>query len=236
MAKRIRPAVLAAGFGIYFLVVGAIAWQFAQGLPNPWFEKDITRWVYMTDMLVAAVFLVGLGGLGLSIRSSFSRQIREVDARLGSMVRQSDVLPPPLAEAATTRDTVDRDIDELLESLSEVEATATREVQAMDSNPQSGSTSYGDEDDTKLGSRRQRLIARRKFLGRYLIGPALVAGVILGISGMMLPGADGFAQYNHHFNTALILGIGYAWIGVGWYIALTVFALVGGRDSGGRKR
>jgi len=106
----------------------------------------------------------------------------------------------------------------------------------MDSNPQSGSTSYGDEDDTKLGSRRQRLIARRKFLGRYLIGPGLVAGVILGISGMMLPGADGFAQYNHHFNTALILGIGYAWIGVGWYIALTVFALVGGRDSGGRKK
>src|SRR5437773_1334163 len=150
MAKRIRPAVLGAGFGIYFLVV--------------------------------------------------------------------------------------RDIDELLESLSEVEATATREVQAMDSNPQSGSTSYGDEDDTKLGSRRQRLIARRKFLGRYLIGPGLVAGVILGISGMMLPGADGFAQYNHHFNTALILGIGYAWIGVGWYIALTVFALVGGRDSGGRKK
>src|SRR5207237_10655792 len=114
MAKRIRPAVLGAGFGIYFLVVGAIAWQFAQGLPNPWFEKDITRWVYMTDMLVAAVFLVGLGGLGLSIRSSFSRQIRGVDARLGSMVRQSDVLPRPLAYAAATRDTVGRDTDELV--------------------------------------------------------------------------------------------------------------------------
>src|SRR5437773_12500570 len=113
MAKRIRPAVLGAGFGIYFLVVGAIAWQFAQGLPNPWFEKDITRWVYMTDMLVAAVFLVGLGGLGLSIRSSFSRQIREVDARLGSLVRQSDVLPPALGEAAPKRGDVDRGHDEL---------------------------------------------------------------------------------------------------------------------------
>src|SRR5437773_11462661 len=97
MAKRIRPAVLGAGFGMYFLVVGAIAWQFAQGLPNPWLEKDITRWVYMTDMLVAAVFLVGLGGLGLSIRSSFSRQIRDVDPRLGSLVRQSDVRPAPPA-------------------------------------------------------------------------------------------------------------------------------------------
>src|SRR5256884_4630022 len=191
MAKRIRPAVLAAGFGMYFLVVGAIAWQFAQGLPNPWYPPDITRWVYTTYMLVAAIFVVGLGGLGLSIRSSFSRQIREVDARLGSMVRQSDSLPPPLAETATTRDTVDRDIDELLESLSEVEASATREAQAMDSNPQSGSPPYGDEDDTKLGSRRPRLIERREVLGRDLIADGQRAAAVRGNPGMKVPGAAG---------------------------------------------
>src|SRR5207249_2387233 len=191
MAKRIRPAVLAAGFGMYFLVVWAIAWQFAQVLPNPWSPPDITRWVYTTYMLVAAIFVVGLAGLASRIRSSVWRQIRVFIAGLGSMVLQSNSVPHPLAGAATTRDTVDRDIDWLLESLSEVEASATREAQAMDSNPQSGSPSYSDEDDTKLGSRRQRLIARRKFLGRYLIGPALAAGVMLRIPGVMLPGADG---------------------------------------------
>jgi hypothetical protein len=230
--------MLGLGFGIYFLVVGLYAWQFGNAQPNPWYPADITRWVYTTYMLVGAVFLVGLGGLGLSIRASFSRQIREVDARLGSMVRQSsaETLPPPLTDASpNVRDTVDRDIDELLESLSEVEASATREVQAMDARSSRGGSSYGDEDDTKLGGKRQRLMARRKFLGRYLIGPGVVVAMILGISGMMLPGADGFAQYNHHLNTALILGIGYSWVGVGWYIALTVFALVGGRDSGRRK-
>src|SRR5438093_12731391 len=112
MAKRIRPAVLAAGFGMYFLVVGAIAWQFAQGLPNPWYPPDITRWVYTTYMLVAAIFVVGLGGLGLSIRSSFSRQIREVDARLGSMVRQSHSLTPPRAGTGDRLAPIDRDFVE----------------------------------------------------------------------------------------------------------------------------
>ncbi len=239
MARQLRPRVLAVGFGIYFAIIAIGSWQFAQGLPGPWYPADITRWVYTTYMLVAAIFLVGLAGLGLSIRASFSRQLREVDSRLGSAVRQSsreasrETLPPPLAETQpNTRDTVDRDIDELLESLSEVEATANREAQALDSNPGARPGSYGgDEDDTKLGSKRQRLNARRKFLGRYLIGPGLVAGFILGLSGMMLPGADGFAQFNHHLNTALILGIGYSWVGVGWYVALTVYGLVGGAGA-----
>src|SRR3989475_4844352 len=191
-------------------------------------------------MLVAAIFLVGLAGLGLSIRASFSRQIREVDARLGAVVRQSsqEALPPPLPEPQSNlRDTVDRDIDELLESLSEVEATASREAQAMDANPSAGGgrSSGGNEDDTKIGSKRQRLMQRRKFLGRYLIGPGVIASLILGLSGVMLPGADGFAQFNHRLNTALILGIGYSWVGVGWYVALTVYGLVGGR-AGGRQR
>src|SRR6266571_8121029 len=140
MAKGLRPRSLAAGFGVYFVVIAFIAWGYAQS-QGLWYPADITRWVYTTYMLVAAIFLVGLAGLGLSIRASFSRQLREVDARLGSAVRQTsrEALPPPLAETQpNTRDTVDRDIDELLESLSEVEATANREAQAMDANPGAG--------------------------------------------------------------------------------------------------
>src|SRR5437763_10028369 len=229
MARQLRPRVLAVGFGIYFAIIAIASWQFAQSLPGPWYDAPITRWVDTTYTLVAAIFLVGLAGLGRSIRSSFSRQLREVDTRLGSVVRQSSrgALPPPLPETQpNTRDTVDRDIDELLESLSEVEATANREAQALDSNPGAGPRSYGgDEDDTKLGSKRQRLTARRKFLGRYLIGPGLVAGFILGISGMMLPGAEGFAQFNHLMNTALNLEIGYSLDRVRWTVMLSVYRL-----------
>ncbi len=232
----LKPRVLAAGFGAFFLIIAIVSWQFAQGLPGPWYLPDITRWVYSTYMIVAAVFLVGIAGLGLSIRSSFTRQIREVDARLGMGIQQSrEPLPPPLPEAGSNlRDTVDRDIDELLESLSEVEASATREAQTMDANPDAGSY-LGGEEDAVLASRRQRLLQRRKYLNRYLIGPGVTAATILGLSALMLPGADVFAQTYYHLNTALILGIGYSWVGVGWYVALTVYGLVGGGD-GRRKR
>jgi hypothetical protein len=149
------------------------------------------------------------------------------------MVRGSgESLPPPLPER-NSRDTVDRDIDELLESLSEVEASATREAQRMDSSE--GSAAVGDYDDSGLVDRRDRLIARRRYLGRFLIGPGIVAGIILGLSGMMLPGSDGFAQSAWRLNTTLILGIGYSWIGVGWYIAATVYGLVGGGREGPRR-
>jgi hypothetical protein len=224
----IRPRTLAAIFGVVFLMVGVASWQWAQTFGSDWrYDAGLTRWIYTTYMLVSAVFLLGLGGLGLSIRTSFARQIREVDMHLGDMVRGSrDSLPPPLSEGGT-RDTVDRDIDELLESLSEVEAHAKREAQRMDSgDPSMGGS--GDYDGSGLAARRERLVQRRRFLGRFLIGPALVAGLILGISGMMLPGADAFAQSDHRLNTTLILGIGYSWIGVGWYIATTVYGLVGG--------
>lgn len=232
----LKPRVLAAGSGAFFLIIAIVSWQFAQGLPGPWYPPDITRWVYSTYMIVAAVFLVGMAGLGLSIRSSFTRQIRELDAQVGMGVQQSrEPLPPPLPEAGSNlRDTVDRDIDELLESLSEVEASATREAQALDTHPDVGSYAGGDE-DAALATKRKRLAQRRKYLPRYLIGPGVVAATILGLSGFMLPGADVFAQADHHLNTALILGIGYSWVGVGWYIALTVYGLVGG-ESRPRKR
>src|SRR5438445_5179475 len=107
MARQLRPRVLAVGFGIYFAIIGIGSWQFAQSLPGPWYPADITRWVYTTYMLVAAIFLVGLAGLGLSIRASFSRQLREVDTRLGSAVRQSsrEALPRRWRRRSRTRAT-----------------------------------------------------------------------------------------------------------------------------------
>jgi len=237
MARPPRPRALAAGFGAYFAIVGIATWLFARTLTFPWYQADLTRWVYTTFMLVAAIFLVGMGGLALSIRSSFTRQIREIDARLGAVVRGSsqDSMPPPLPETQEVPDTVDRDIDELLESLSEVEATATQESQAMDAGDGSGRGSLVEGDDSGPGTRRERLVQRRKFLGRYLFGPVLVAAFIVGLSGMMLPGADGFAQTNYQLNTTLILGIGYSWVGVGLYVAATVYGLVGTPEDGRRK-
>jgi len=53
--------------------------------------------------------------------------------------------------------------------------------------------------------------------------------VILGISGAMLPAADGMLQSYHQLNTALILGIGYGWLGVGAYFAAALAGILKGK-------
>src|SRR3989454_4588733 len=234
-----RPRTLAIIFGAFFAVVGYSSWTFAATLPAPgWFDKSITRWIYTTYMLVAAIFLVGLGGLSLSIRRSFARQIRELEGRLqrGSSNPGYDALPPPLPDTTSSRDHVDRDIDELLESLSEVEASAARDARAMEMEPGGiPDVPTIEATDREIAVRRSRLLQRQRLLGRFVIVPAAASAFILGVSGMMLPGADGFAQSQFILNAALILGISYSWIGIGAYVAATVAALVS-RGSGKGKR
>src|SRR5713226_9287553 len=237
MANSMRPRTLAIIFGVFFALVAYFAWTFA-GSQGVWFPADITRWIYTTYMLVAAIFLVGLGGLALSIRRSFARQIRELEGKTqrGYSNPGSDALPPPLPDTTSSRDHVDRDIDELLESLSEVEASAARDARAMDLEPGGGLDAPTVEPtDREIAIRRTRLVQRQKLLGRYIIGPAAASALILGVSGTMLPGADTFAQNPPYvLNTALILGISYSWIGVGAYIAATVAALVSRGGKGKR--
>src|SRR3989475_2945322 len=240
MANAMRPRTLAIIFGAFFAVVAYFAWTFAATLPAPgWFDAGITRWIYTTYMLVAAIFLVGLGGLALSIRRSFARQIRELDgkfARGSSNNPTSDALPPPLPDTTSSRDHVDRDIDELLESLSEVEASAARDARAMEMEPAGiPDVPTIEATDREIAVRRTRLIQRQRRLGRFVIGPAAPSAFSLGVSGMMLPGADGFAQDHFILNAALILGISYSWIGIGAYVAATVAALVS-RGGGKGKR
>ncbi len=236
-----RPRTLAIIFGAFFAVVGYFSWTFAAALPPPgWFPADITRWIYTTYMLVAAIFLVGLGGLALSIRRSFARQIRELEGRLqrgpSNPGYNYNALPPPLPDTTTSRDHVDRDIDELLESLSEVEASAARDARAMELEPGGvPDVPTIEATDREIAARRTRLIQRQKLLGRFTIGPAAASAFILGVSGMMLPGSDGFAQSQFVLNAALILGISYSWIGIGAYVAATVAALVS-RGGGKGKR
>src|SRR2546422_11398307 len=236
-----RPRTLAIIFGAFFAVVGYFSWTFAAALPPPgWFPADIRRWIYTTYMLVAAIFLVGLGGLALSIRRSFARQIRELEGRLqrgpSNPGYNYNALPPPLPDTTTSRDHVDRDIDELLESLSEVEASAARDARAMELEPGGiPDVPTIEATDREIAVRRTRLIQRQRLLGRFVIGPAAASAFILGVSGMMLPGADGFAQSQFVLNAALILGISYSWIGIGADVAATVAALVS-RGGGEGKR
>lgn len=233
MARAPRPRTLAAGFGAFFVVIALASWGFAGNLLTPWFASDLSRWIYTSYMLVAAIFLVGLGGMGLSIRKSFGRQLRDLDRNIGMAGNDvpMETLPPPLPESAG-RDHVDRDIDELLESLTEIEVTTSEEAAVMEQEAESAGLASS---DSTAAAQRERLARRQKYLGRYLLGPGLVAGIILGFSGIMMPGVDGFAQTNFRLNTALILGISYSWIAVGAYVAATIYALVSAKDERRRK-
>ena len=238
MANLMRPRTLSIIFGVFFAVVAYFAWTFASAqTTTPWFPANISRWIYTTYMFVAAIFLIGLGGLAVSIRRSFARQIRDLEGKLqrgSSHNPGSNALPPPLPDTTTSRDHVDRDIDELLESLSEVEASAARDARAMEMEPAGiPEVPTIEATDREIAVRRSRLIQRQKLLGRFIVGPAAASALILGVSGMMLPGSNTFAQTSYALNTALILGMSYSWIGVGAYIAATVASLV---SRGGGKR
>src|SRR6266566_3709459 len=186
MAKGLRPRSLAAGFGVYFLVIAFIAWGYAQS-QGLWFPAEITRWVYTTYMLVAAIFLVGLGGLGVAVRRSFTRQIHELDRRSASRNPGSAGLPPPLPETAAVKDHVDRDIDELLESLSEIEQTTAQEAAAMDMGVSEAPAMVGPR-DSATAAQRERLVQRSKQLGRFGLGPGgYIAATVYALSS----GRDG---------------------------------------------
>lgn len=231
MARSVRPRTLAAAFGVFFLVIAYSAWTFGNAQGSAWYGSDMTRWVYTTYMLVSAIFIVGLGGMAVSIRRSFTRQIRQLESQpsRGFGMSTSDALPPPLVETTTPRDHVDRDIDELLESLSEVEASAVRESMVIEGAP--GAAAFAGATESEIAAKKDRIRGRQKLLGRFVAGPGLVAATVLGVSGIMLLGADSFDQTNFRLNTALILGIGYSWLGIGAYIATTIAALVGPKDG-----
>src|SRR5256885_11303967 len=168
-------------------------------------------------MMLAGLFLGGSGGPAVPTRRWSTGQIGRLEPPPGggSAMPNSDALPPPLVETTSTKDHVDRDNDELLESLSEVEATAVRESQVIEgTRPAMGS---GGLSASEVAARKARISARQKFLARFVMGPGLAAATVLGISGIMLIGAGdyGFDQTNFQLNTQLILGIGYSWVGIG---------------------
>src|SRR2546425_1912667 len=116
MANAMRPRTLSIIFGVFFAVVAYFSWTFAGAQTQPWFPASITRWIYTTYMFVAAIFLIGLGGVALSIPRSFAPQIRELGGKFarGSPDNpRSDALPPPPPPTTSGREHVDRDIHEL---------------------------------------------------------------------------------------------------------------------------
>ena len=219
-----RPRTLSIVFGVYFLLMAVIAWYSGSTLGYH-YAADLTRWAFTVYLLVGAVFLVGIG-LGAL------RTVRYLDARIerlesssdgGEVVQElvaeepvSDEVPPPLQEdPAPSGDHVDRDIDELLVSLQEMEqdATAPEEAEVTEAAPAAASPAEKPVSSLLDSKQLAALRKKRDHIGAFF----------------MLPGSDQFLQYNWQLNTSLLLGLGYTFAGVAAYVVASMLLVTRNR-------
>jgi hypothetical protein len=237
-----RPRTLSIVFGAYFLLMAIIAW-FSAGALGYRYSVDITKWTFTIYLLVGAVFLVGIVLAALwSMRYLDGRIQRfegsedaEVEAGEEFVVEEPmpDDVPPPLEEApAPGGDHVDRDIDELLVSLQEMEAeaeTAAEPVEAAEpARAPARKPAVGSEKRVSSLMESKQLATLRKKrdgIAYYFGGPALAAIGVIGMSAAMLPGSDVFLQSYWQLNTSLLLGLGYTFVGIAAYVAASILMM-----------
>lgn len=233
MAGAPRPRSLALAFGAYFALLFIAAWYFAQGLAVPWYGPDLSRWVYGFFLLGAAVLLAGMLLIG-AVRVQFiERRIVEVNERIGprghAAPAQEKDLPALYRGSVEVKDHVDQEIEEILRSLTETEAMASEAATTVDvlAPAETAPPARVEEDElAKLTAKRDRLRRMRATVSLYIAGPAAVAALFVGLSGILLPATEGMLQSLHQLNTTMILAMSYGWIGLAAYAILSVVALL----------
>lgn len=237
-----RPRTLSAIFGVYFLIMAIVAWYSGESLGYH-YTVDITRFSFMIYLIAGAIFLIGvILAAFLSARSLDARiaKLEGTSAPDGAVLEEvvmedevTDAVPPPLEETANpTGDHVDRDIDELLVSLQEMEQDAGSDEMTEVVEPSPRVATAGRTVARKpsaLGSDLKRLTIlqkKRSGLIGYVAGPVLASIGAIGISAAMLPGSDAFLQTYYQLNTTLLLGLGYTFAGIAAYVAVSVLLLV----------
>jgi hypothetical protein len=237
-----RPRTLSLVFGVYFLLMAIIAWYSGNTLGYH-YTVDITRWTFTIYLLVGAVLLVGIVLAALWSMRYLDGRIEKLEGsedaegedREELVVEEPmpDDVPPPLEDApAPGGDHVDRDIDELLVSLQEMEAeaeTAAEPVEAAEpETPPARPSAVGSEKrvSSLLGSKQLAALRKKRDGIAYIFGgPALAAIGAIGISAAMLPGSDAFLQTSYQLNTTLLLGLGYTFVGIAAYVAASILLM-----------
>ena len=234
MSRKLEPRTLGAVFGGYFAIIAIASVLHAMSLTSVWYLPDITRFVFAVYMIASAALLAGVAAAAVSRTQFLERRIIEINKAAGNAdvvevtaaaAEVSEGLPPPLLEEPP-KDQADRDIDDLLESLSEMEVTTVEQAEEVEAGPAPATLAALGTMDGSLRAKLEKARKARRAVPRYLAGPAAGAVFVLGVSAAMLPAADGMLQSYHQLNTALILGVGYGWLGLGAYIGASVLSLV----------
>ncbi len=236
-----RPRTLSLVFGVYFLLMAIIAWT-SSGMLGYKYSVDITRWTFTIYLLVGAVFLVGVLVAALWSMRYLDGRIEKIEGSADSEVEVTeeelvveepipDDVPPPLEEAPSPAgDHVDRDIDELLVSLQEMEAEAETAEQPAEEETEAAPARTAVVREKRvsglLESKQLAALHKKRDGIAYIFGgPALAAIGVIGLSAAMLPGSDVFLQSYWQLNTSLLLGLGYTFVGIAAYVAASVLLM-----------
>ncbi len=204
----LRPRHLAAGFGLYIVVIAWFAWQTAQQTTFAWFGAGVSLWTYALNFIAALVLAVGLGAVGVTA----GRGAVDLDYLRGKL---SAIRSKLVSLEVQQRGEVKEDeVDALLASLEDdPPAHSGPKVGSVVADVQellttAAGASVGPKPKSKLGA---------------IAGPVSAAAGFAALSAAMIPAADGFLQINFALNTFLILTIAYGWIGLLGYTLGSAF-------------
>ena len=201
-----------------FAIVAQLAWNTAESTTGPWFSPAISRDVYSTTMVAATILVAVLAALASGQAAATARETRALDLRL-SILRGSGMT------TVSGGIDIDRDIEDTLDEIlgsanDELAPVITVDREAHDTLVTVAMEGKLVRQDVALREIARARASLHKAASRIwggVAGPIAAGLLFLGISGAMLPGAEGFAESHYILNTALILFLGYAWPAlVGW--------------------
>lgn len=218
-ARGLRPRALSGIFGAYFLVVIALAY-FLSSPVSVYVDLGATRWICL------AYALLGAAMLG-AVCVAAVRRWATLDTRLMELEHVAHQVAAAASRdtGAPTAEPTDRDVDQLLEDLSQIEETAEQEkadvaLTALTLAPPPADSDLPDERAREIRRVRRALDA----VGAYAAGPAVASSVLLGVFTALTPGADGMLVANLQLNAFVGLA------GLGCLAGIAVYAAVSFRQ------
>jgi hypothetical protein len=229
----LRHDVVNAAFALAFALVAALASATAAGTTGPWFSSEVSSLVLQASLFAAIVTAFVLLGFAATYVARLEGARRAIDLQIATI--PESVHLPTGPEVTITPDIVrtippsDEEVVDLLKTLAtpaahrlpqgEIEIAGTLvEISAA-----LQATRIRKEVLRVLIRERVRLEADRGRVARIVAGPTVMALLVIGMAGAMLPGVQGFAQTNFRLTTGLVLFLAY---GLAFLVAWALAALV----------
>ncbi len=220
----IRSAAATSPFVVLFALITILARATAMATQAPWFSPGISAQFYEATFFGALFLALGVSFVVVARVGRFDTAIRELDLEIAAIrhaIRDAIASEDGGPDRSPPADFVHR-----LEAIG-VRTTGAERLghdAIVDVSPvlQTEASDNRRALWEELREQRAHLANLRTQIWPVVIGPVSLAILFVAISGMMLPGAEGFLETNFRLNTALILLLAYSW----WLLVTwSIFAL-----------